>query len=208
VIFSLSEDYLPEIAAGLKAGGALQVTALDRANVNTLAVGRLNTLDNSIDTTTGMVKARAEFENKDNKLYPNQFVNVQLLVNVNKNVITMPSAAIQTGANGSFVYLVKADNKVAVQPIVVGVSDNSVVEVKSGVDEGDKVVIDGADRLRDGAEIRIAEGKQAPDAAAPDNASTPPKRARRDGDGAAPDKRDGDPEKARERRSRKRPDAE
>ncbi len=208
VIFSLSEDYLPEIAAGLKAGGALQVTALDRANVNTLAVGRLNTLDNSIDTTTGMVKARAEFENKDNKLYPNQFVNVQLLVNVNKNVVTMPAAAIQTGANGSFVYLVKADNKVAVQPIVVGVSDKGMVEVKSGVNEGDQVVIDGADRLRDGAEIRITEGKPAQDAAAPANASAPPPRRARDGDGAAPDKRDGDTEKARERRPRKRPDAE
>ena len=211
VIFSLPEDYLPEIIAGLKAHGVLQATALDRANAGTLAVGRLsNTLDNSIDTTTGMFKARAEFDNKDDKLYPNQFVNVQLLVNVEKNVITMPTAAAQTGANGSFVYLVKEGAKVAVQPVTLGVADGGMVEVKSGVGEGDQVVIDGADRLRDGAEIKIADNKPTSEAAAP------PRRPRHDGDGAGSDKREGagsdkrdlDPEKARERRARKRPDAE
>jgi membrane fusion protein, multidrug efflux system len=202
VIFSVPEDYLPEITAGLKARGVLQATALDRANANTLGVGRLSTLDNTIDTTTGMVKARAEFENKDEKLYPNQFVNIRLLVDVEKNVITMPAAAVQTGASGSFVYVVKEGAKVAVQPVTIGVADGGVVEVKSGVGEGDQVVIDGADRLRDGAEIKIADDKPASEAAAP------PRRSRRDGDGAASDKRDWDPEKARERRARKRPDAE
>ena len=211
VIFSLPEDYLPEIIAGLKAHGVLQATALDRANASTLAVGRLsNTLDNSIDTTTGMFKARAEFDNKDDKLYPNQFVNVQLLVDVEKNVITVPAAAVQTGANGSFVYLVKEGVKVAVQPVTLGVADGGMVEVKSGVAAGDQVVIDGADRLRDGAEIKIADNKPTAEEVAP------PKRPRRDGDGAGQGKRDGagsdkrdwDPEKARERRARKRPDAE
>ena len=167
VIFSLPEDYLPEIIAGQKAHGVLQATALDRANSSTLGVGRLNTLDNSIDTTTGMVKARAEFDNKDEKLYPNQFVNVQLLVDVEKNVITMPAAAVQTGANGSFVYLVKEGAKVAVQPVTLGVADGGMVEVKSGVGEGDQVVIDGADRLRDGAEIKIADNKPTSEAVAP-----------------------------------------
>ena len=178
VIFSLPEDYLPEIIAGQKAHGVLQATALDRANSSTLGVGRLNTLDNSIDTTTGMVRARAEFDNKDEKLYPNQFVNVQLLVDVEKNVITMPAAAVQTGANGSFVYLVKEGAKVAVQPVAIGVADGGMVEVKSGVGEGDQVVIDGADRLRDGAEIKIADNKPTSEAVAP------PRRPRRDGDGA------------------------
>ena len=180
VIFSVPEDYLPEITAGLKARGVLQATALDRANASTLGVGRLNTLDNTIDTTTGMVKARAEFENKDEKLYPNQFVNVQLLVDVEKNVITMPAAAVQTGANGSFVYLVKEGAKVAVQPVTLGVADGGMVEVKSGVGEGNQVVIDGADRLRDGAEIKIADNKPTSEAVAP------PRRPRRDGDGAGP----------------------
>ena len=83
-----------------------------------------------------MVKARAEFDNKDEKLYPNQFVNVQLLVDVEKNVITVPAAAVQTGANGSFVYLVKEDAKVAVQPVTLGVADGGMVEVKSGVAAG------------------------------------------------------------------------
>ena len=198
----MPEDYLPEITAGRKARGVLQATALDRANASTLGVGRLNTLDNTIDTTTGMVKARAEFENKDEKLYPNQFVNVQLLVDVEKNVITMPAAAVQTGANGSFVYVVKEGAKVAVQPVTLGVADGGVVEVKSGVGEGDQVVIDGADRLRDGAEIKIADNKPTSEAVAP------PRRPRRDGDGAGVEKRDSDPEKARERRARKRPDAE
>jgi multidrug efflux system membrane fusion protein len=209
VIFSVPEDYLPEITTGLKAGGALRATALDRANASTLGVGRLNTLDNTIDTTTGMVKARAEFDNKDEKLYPNQFVNVQLLVGVENNVITVPAAAVQTGANGSFVYLVKDGARVAVQPVVVGAADGGMVEVKSGVGEGDQVVIDGADRLRDGAEIKVADKKSSSEAVAP-------RRPRRDGDGAGPDKRegsafdkrDGDSEKARERRARKRPDAE
>lgn len=210
VIFSLPEDYLPEITAGLRANGVLKATALDRANASTLGVGRLNTLDNSIDTTTGMVKARAEFGNKDEKLYPNQFVNVQLLVDVKKNVITMPAAAVQTGANGSFVYLVKDGARVAVQPVTIGVADGGAVEVKSGVGEGDQIVIDGADRLRDGAEIKIADNKPSSEAAAPPR----PPRGDRDGagqgkrDGAGPDKRDWDPEKARERRARKRPDAE
>jgi multidrug efflux system membrane fusion protein len=202
VIFSAPEDYLPEITAGLKANGVLQATALDRANANTLGVGRLSTLDNTIDTSTGMVKARAEFENKDEKLFPNQFVNVQLLVNVEKNMITMPAAAVQTGANGSFVYLVKEDARVAVRPVALGVADGGMVEVRSGVAEGDQVVIDGADRLRDGAEIKIADNKPTSEAVAP------PRRPRRDGDGAASDKRDWDPETTRERRARKRPDAE
>ena len=157
-----------------------------------------------------MVKARAEFENKEEKLYPNQFVNVQLLVDVEKNVISMPAAAVQTGANGSFVYVVKEGAKVAVQPITLGVADGGMVEVKSGVGEGDQVVIDGADRLRDGAEIKIADNKPTAEAVAPPR----PPRGDRDGagqgkrDGAASDKRDWDPEKARERRARKRPDAE
>ncbi|MGA8170496.1 MAG: efflux RND transporter periplasmic adaptor subunit [Methylocystis sp.] len=168
VIFSIGEDYVQEIIAGVKANGELQVTALDRSNVNVLAVGKLDTLDNTVDTTTGMFKLRAEFENKDDKLFPNQFVNVRVLVGTRKNVLVMPSAAIQTGAtNGSFAYVVREDNKVAVQPIVLGVSDAGMVEIKSGLQEGDKVVIDGADRLRDGAEIKIADGKPGTDAAPP-----------------------------------------
>jgi len=198
VIFSVAEDYLPEIVGSLKANGSLQATAIDRSNTNVLAVGRLSILDNSIDTTTGMVKGRAEFDNKDWKLFPNQFVNIQLLVNTDRNVITIPTAAVQTGAAGPFVYLLKQENKVVVRNIVLGPSEGGMVEVKTGLDAGDKVVVDGSDRLRDGAEVRIAEGAPASGATAP---------AKPESDGSQPEKRQWDPEKKREHRSRKQPDA-
>jgi len=161
------EDYLPEIVGSLKANGSLQATAIDRSNTMFFAVGRLSILDNSIDTTTGMVKGRAEFDNKDWKLFPNQFVNIQLLVNTDRNVITIPTAAVQTGAAGPFVYLLKQENRVVVRNIVLGPSEGGMVEVKTGLDAGDKVVVDGSDRLRDGAEVRIAEGAPASGATAP-----------------------------------------
>jgi multidrug efflux system membrane fusion protein len=199
VIFSVPEDYLPEIVSAIKSKGTLEATAVDRANTNVLAVGRLNTLDNTIDTTTGMIKARAEFDNKDDKLYPNQFVNVQLLVDVNKNTITMPTAAVRTGAAGPFVYLVKEENSAVTRNVVLGAIYGGMVEVKKGLNEGDRVVIDGGDRLRDGVEVRIVEGEGGSDRSQIVKPAS---------DDAPTEKRQWDPEKKRERRSRKQPEAQ
>ena len=115
VIFPIPEDDLPDILPQLNAGTPLEVSAYDRANVKMLATGRVAALDSQIDTTTGTVKVRAQFDNADNALFPNQFVNAQLLVKTLNNVVTVPTAAIQRGAPGSYVYVINADNTVSVR---------------------------------------------------------------------------------------------
>jgi len=167
VIFPIPEDDLPEIMPQLSAGTPLQVLAYDRANVKLLATGLVMALDSQIDTTTGTVKVRAQFDNPDNALFPNQFVNAQLLVRTLKNVVTVPSAAIQRGAPGTYVYVINASGTVSVRPITVGPTDGPMVHVKSGLTVGERVVVDGTDRLRDGARVTIpAASGQAPAAAA------------------------------------------
>jgi multidrug efflux system membrane fusion protein len=153
VIFSLAEGDLGPVLAQLRAGKQLQVTALDRGGVQQIATGTLTTLDNQIDTTTGTVKLRAQFDNADEKLFPNQFVNVNLLVETRPNVVTVPVAAIQHGAPGTFVYLVGADNTVTVRTVKLGPTDGDKAEVDEGLSPGDRVVIDGTDHLRDGATV-------------------------------------------------------
>jgi multidrug efflux system membrane fusion protein len=153
VIFTLPEDDLPAIMKRLGAGATLPVTAYDRSQSEKLADGVLNTLDNQIDTTTGTVKLRAQFDNKDESLFPNQFVNVRLLVDVLKGAVVIPTAAIQRGAPGTFVYLIGADNKVSVRKIDLGPIDGERAAVQSGLEVGDRVVIDGADKLREGATV-------------------------------------------------------
>ena len=182
VIFSIPEDELPDVLPQLNAGTKLQVTAFDRANIKQLAVGSVMAVDSQIDTTTGTVRVRAQFDNADNALFPNQFVNVQLLVKTLQNALTVPTAAIQRGspgattggAMGTYVYLVNADNTVAVRQITVGPTyvdphGSSMTTVESGLAAGDKVVTDGADRLRDGLHVRVSsvDGKQVAPAAVP-----------------------------------------
>jgi multidrug efflux system membrane fusion protein len=167
VIFSIPEDDLPDIMPQLGAGVTLQVTVFDRSNVKQLAIGQVSAVDNQIDTTTGTVKVRSQFDNSDNVLFPNQFVNVQLLVKTLQNVVTIPTAAIQRGSPngqpGSYVYAINADNTVAVRTIVVGPTDGSMTAVNSGLAAGDRVVVDGADRLRDGLRVNVSsiDGKPA-----------------------------------------------
>jgi membrane fusion protein, multidrug efflux system len=156
VIFTLSEDNLPEVLKQWHAGAGLQATAYDRTGTTSVAVGKLETIDNQVDTTTGMVKLRAIFDNPDESLFPNQFVNIKLLVNTLKNTVLMPTSAIQRGAPGTFVYLVKPNKTAAVQKVKLGPGDGQQVAVLSGLDVGDRVVDDGADRLKDGAKITIA----------------------------------------------------
>jgi membrane fusion protein, multidrug efflux system len=165
VIFTLPEDNLPAVQRRLNAGAALSVTAYDRTGANKLDTGTLQTLDNQIDTSTGTVKLRAAFDNKDQVLFPNQFVNIRLLVDTLHDATTVPSAAIQRGSPGTFVYVVKPDDTVAAQPVTLGPSDNQRVAVTKGVEPGQAVVTDGADRLKDGAKVRLA-GAGAPAAGA------------------------------------------
>lgn len=155
VIFSLPEDDIPEVTAQTNAGVTLTATAYDRANVTELATGKITVLDNQIDTTTGMVKFRAEFPNPDNALFPNQFVNVRVLVRTLKGVVTVPNAAIQRGEPGTYVYIVNSDNTVSVRDVKVGPSDNGMIQILSGLNPGDRVVTDGTDRLSDGARVMI-----------------------------------------------------
>ncbi len=155
VLFTLPEDTVEQVQAQMNAG-TLPVTAYDRTDSTLIATGTLATTDNQIDNTTGTVKLRAIFPNTDNKLFPQQFVNAHLLVQTLKNVVIAPQAAVQQGAPGSFVYLVKPDNTVAIQVIKTGVTEGTRVQVTDGLKAGDKVVTDGLDRLRDGAKITIA----------------------------------------------------
>jgi multidrug efflux system membrane fusion protein len=168
VIFPIPEDDLPDILPQLNAGTPLEVFAYDRANVKMLATGRVAALDSQIDTTTGTVKVRAQFDNTDNVLFPNQFVNAQLLVKTLNNVVTVPTAAIQRGAPGSYVYVLNADNTVSVKAVSIGPTDGPMAAVNSGLTASEQVVVDGTDRLRDGARVMVpAAHSQAP--AATDN---------------------------------------
>jgi multidrug efflux system membrane fusion protein len=171
VMFTTAEDNLPPILKRVQSGATLPVTAYDRSGKTRLATGTLLTFDNQIDTTTGTVKLRANFENKDSALFPNQFVNVELLVDVLHDTPIVPSSAIQRGAPGTFVYLVNsADSTVSVKPIELGPANGERVAVKSGLKAGDEVVVDGADKLRDGIKITIRQpGDNNPPAAAPNN---------------------------------------
>jgi membrane fusion protein, multidrug efflux system len=155
VIFSLPEDDIPEVVAQMKGSTPLAATVYDRANVHELGTGKVTVLDNQIDTTTGMVRFRAEFPNADESLFPNQFVNVQVLVRTLHNVTTAPMPAIQRGAPGTYVYLVNPNNTVSVHKVTLGPNEGGMVQIVSGLKPGDRVVTDGTDRLSDGAHIII-----------------------------------------------------
>jgi membrane fusion protein, multidrug efflux system len=168
VLFTVPEDNLQAISKRLQAGAGLPSAALDRSGAKKIADGTLQTFDSQIDPTTGTIKLRAQFPNETEALYPNQFVNIQLLLDTHKDVTIMPTAGVQRGVPGTFVYLVNADNTVSVRKIDLGVTDGDRVEVRSGLQPGDKIVVDGADKLRDGAKINVraeAAGAGAPAAA-------------------------------------------
>jgi membrane fusion protein, multidrug efflux system len=156
VIFTLPEDNLPAVLKQLHAGASLAATAYDRTNTTELGKGNLETVDNQIDTTTGMVKLRAIFDNEQEILFPNQFVNVQLLVDTLRDTNIVPTAAIQHGAPGAFVYVVKPDQTAAVQQVKLGPGDGQHIAVLEGLQPGEKVVVDGSDRLREGAKVTLA----------------------------------------------------
>jgi membrane fusion protein, multidrug efflux system len=165
VLFTVPEDNLQAIAKRIQSGAVLPAAAYDRSGINKIADGMLQTFDSQIDPTTGTIKLRAEFPNDTETLYPNQFVNVRLLLDTHTNVTTMSTAGIQRGVPGTFVYLVNADSTVSVRPVKLGVTEGERVEVLSGLAPGDRIVIDGADKLRDGAKINVrAEANAGPPA--------------------------------------------
>jgi multidrug efflux system membrane fusion protein len=140
-------------------GGPLKVQAYDRTNSAKLAEGKLLTADNQIDSTTGTVKLRAEFVNADGSLFPNQFVNVQLLLDLLEHQVIIPVAAVHRGApkgvQTDFVYVVNGDRTVSVRPVTLGTTDGDQVAVSKGLEAGEKVVTEGGDRLRDGAAVNL-----------------------------------------------------
>ncbi len=180
VIFSIPEDHVSALMRRLRDPTPMVVEAYDRANSAKLADGKLLTVDNAIDVTTGTVKLRAQFDNADGLLFPNQFVNIQLLQELLKNQIIMPNSAVRRGApNGvvtTFVYVVNPDRTVTVRPVTLGVVDGERVAVTKGLAAGEMVVTEGGDRLRDGAQIQLPGPAAAGAGAHPpgDRAGAPP----------------------------------
>ncbi|WNB75002.1 MdtA/MuxA family multidrug efflux RND transporter periplasmic adaptor subunit [Methylomonas koyamae] len=166
VVFTLPEDQAPAVMARWRSGTALEVEAYDRAGQQKLAVGKLLAIDNQIDPATGTLKLKAIFDNPDHTLFANQFVNVKMRLDVLRDAVLAPNAAIQQGAGGAYVYLVNADNTVSVRQVKTGPAAGETVAILDGLDAGQTLVVDGADRLRDGAAVKIAE-RPAPVAAAP-----------------------------------------
>jgi len=171
VIFTIPQDNLPLVLRRIKETEKLAVEAWDRENRNRLAAGTLITVDNQIDPATGTVKLKAEFPNTDGSLFSNQFVNVRMLVDTRKDMTVVPAAAVQRGAQGMFVYVVKDDSTVTVRPVKVGPTDGPVTGIEAGVQPGERVVTDGVDRLREGAKIELAQRAASP---APSVEALPP----------------------------------
>ena len=155
VVFTIPEDSIPSVLERLTRGGRLPVEAYDREQRRKLAVGSLLTVDNQIDPTTGTVKLKAVFPNADNGLFASQFVNARLLLDVKRAATVVAAAAVQRGARGSFVYVVKPDATVEARPITVGATDGDDVSIEAGLRVGEQVVLDGADRLRDGSKVEL-----------------------------------------------------
>jgi len=158
VIFSVAEDYLAEIEQQLRQGQKMKVDALDRTQEKTIATGTLLTIDNQVDTTTGTVKLKAIFDNRDNALFPSQFVNAKLLVKTEQNAILVPTPAIQRNSQQAFVYLVGKDQIATVKNITVGASDGNFTAV-GGIQPNDVVAINGFDKLQDGIKVETRSGQ-------------------------------------------------
>jgi membrane fusion protein, multidrug efflux system len=150
VLFSLPQDQLPDVIAKMHGARQLSVEAYDRDNSEKITTGKLLTIDNQIDTTTGTYKLKAVFDNAKNELFPNQFVNVHLLVDTKKNVVLVPTTAILRGPNGAYVFGVNASNTVSVKTVKVANTAGNVAGIATGLNDGDVVVIDGQDKLKDG----------------------------------------------------------
>jgi multidrug efflux system membrane fusion protein len=154
VIFTLPQDQLPQVFDKLRKGNAnLPVEAFDRDNTDKIASGKLLTIDNQIDITTGTYKLKAVFNNEDSSLFPNQFVNTHLLVDTRHNLSLIPLAALQRGPQGTYVYVVGDGNTVKIHNITVAQTNGGIIGVSAGLQPGDLVVTDGQDKLQDGTKV-------------------------------------------------------
>lgn len=158
VIFTIPEDSIPAVLEQLRRGVRLPVEAYDREQRKRLAEGALLTIDNEVDPTTGTVRLKAQFPNTDNRLFPSQFVNARLRLETRRGATVVPTAAIQSSPKGPFVYVVRPDRTVAVRQVGVGVTDGDDVSIERGLAIGEQVVVEGAERLRDGAAIALRNG--------------------------------------------------
>jgi multidrug efflux system membrane fusion protein len=157
VVFTVPEDTVRPILQRFRAGEKPDVDAWDRSLTNQLASGRLASIDNQIDITTGTLKLRALFDNDKSELFPNQFVNVRVLVDTQRGQVVAPAAAIQNGSTGNFVYVLQEDSTVSQRVVVIGAANGDKVAVLQGLKPGESVVVDGADQLRDGAPVRVPD---------------------------------------------------
>jgi multidrug efflux system membrane fusion protein len=153
VIFSLPQDQLPQVASKLRNGEQLIVDAFDRDDTTKIESGKLLTIDNQIDTTTGTYKLKAVFNNDRNLLFPNQFVNVHLLADVKKNLVIVPASAIQRGPQGTYVYVVQSGNTAKIQTVTIALTTANTVGLSAGLNASDIVVVDGQDKLQDGSKV-------------------------------------------------------
>ncbi|ACB74412.1 MdtA/MuxA family multidrug efflux RND transporter periplasmic adaptor subunit [Opitutus terrae] len=171
VTFTIPEVDLQSVLDPFRAGESLVVEAWDRRETAVLATGVLKTLDNQIDTATGTLKLKAEFANEDERLFPNQFVNVRLRVRTLEQAVVIPAAAVQFGSRGTYVYLVDADKKAAIRDVVLGPVDGSEQAITKGLAPGDQVVLEGLDRLREGRGVIVTNDPASAAPAAPAAAS-------------------------------------
>ena len=155
VLFTIPEDNLQPVLKSLRAGQHLPVQAFDRDFKTRIANGSLQTVDNTIDQSTGTSKLKAVFDNNDNALFPNQFVNIRLLIETKRNAIIVPAAAVQRGPQGPFTYVVGEDKKAEVRPITIGTTEGNDVQIEKGLQAGELTVVDGADKLQEGSRMDV-----------------------------------------------------
>lgn len=161
LVFTLPESDIATVVQAQKAGQTLSVEAWDRTNKQKLSDGTLLSLDNQIDTTTGTIKLKARFTNQDDALFPNQFVNARMLVSTEQNAVLIPTAALQMGNDGHFVWVLNEQNKVSKHTVTPGIQDSQQVAISAGLSAGDRVVTDGIDRLTEGAQVEVVTAQNA-----------------------------------------------
>ena len=172
VVFTLPENQIATVVQAQKAGKKLVVEAWDRTNKQKISEGSLLSLDNQIDATTGTIKLKARFTNLDDALFPNQFVNARMLVDTEQNAVVIPTAALQMGNEGHFVWVLNDENKVSKHTVTPGIQDSLKVVINAGLSAGDRVVTDGIDRLTEGAKVEVVEAQNAASAAEPAKATS------------------------------------
>ncbi len=161
-LFTIPEDALPSVLAGLRRGRQLPADAYNRDKSRKISTGRLLTVDNQIDPQTGTARLKAVFDNRDLSLFPDQFVNIRLLVDTLHNQIIIPSASVQRGQEGTFAYVIKPDSTVEARTIALGITEGNQTSIRSGLKTGEFVVVDGADKLQPGSKVRVRQSGAGP----------------------------------------------